>query len=41
MKDEWKIPLAQDIVDIKSGKLIINDISTQELEAIEDFVCSS
>ena len=41
MNDAWKIPLARDIVDIKSGKLTINDMSTQELEAIEELVCSS
>ena len=41
VNDAWKIPLARDIVDIKSDKLTINDMSTKELEAIEYLVCSS
>ena len=41
VNDAWKIPLARDIVDIKSDKLTINDMSTKELEAIEYLVCTS
>ena len=39
--DGWKIPMAREIMNIKSGKLKVEMMSRDEVDQIGEFVCSS
>ena len=40
-EDEWKLNIASEMIDIKSGKLMVETVSYKELEEICEFICSS
>ena len=40
-KDKWKLNIIKEITDIKFNKLIVEDFTTEELDDILEYVCTS
>ena len=40
-KDKWKVNFIKEITDIKFNKLIVEDFTTEELDDILEYLCTS
>ena len=40
-EDKWKVKFIKEITDIKFNKLIVEDFTTEELEDILEYLCTS
>ena len=38
-KDKWKVEFAKELVDVRSGKLFVDDILNEHLNDIVEYVC--